>query len=67
MSGRLDIGAHGSGAYASEEVENFLEAAQEFERLHEVEPGLILRQLAQMLRRQAKLQRLRRESDCRRR
>lgn len=65
MSGRLDVGLHDSGACAPEDIDELLEAAGEFERAFEVDSGLVLRELAQMLRRQAMLQGLRKKLDRR--
>jgi len=65
MSGQLGLGADISGAYEPEDIDELLDAAAEVERALEIEAGLLLRNLAQMLRKQAKLQGLRKEFDRR--
>jgi hypothetical protein len=66
MSPRVDIGPYSSGVDATEDIADLLNAAEDLERQLEIEPGIVLRQLSQMLRRQAEFKRLQKEYDRRR-
>jgi hypothetical protein len=66
MSPRLDVGQYSSGAGASEDITELLDAAEELERQLGAEPGIVLRQLSAMVRRQVIFQGLHEEYGIRR-
>lgn len=66
MSPRLDVGQYAPGAGAPEDIAELLEAAGELERQLDAEPGIVLRQLSAMLRRQVTFQGLHEEYGIRR-
>ena len=64
-SGWVEIGHRRSGGYPPEDLDDFLEATEEFELEHHVEQGHVLRQLTRMLRKLSTAKALRSEFDCR--
>ncbi len=61
----VNIGTPASGGYAPEDLDDFLEATEEFELEHHVEQGHVLRQLTRMLRKLSTAKALRSEFDYR--
>jgi hypothetical protein len=66
MSGRLEIESNSSGAYAPEDIESFLEAAEEVAGLYNIEPDQLLCRLTRELRKRADFEGLKNRFDCRR-
>lgn len=65
MSGRVYIGPNTSGASAPEVFGDLLQAADELERQLDAEPGIVLRQLTEMLRKQIEFRELQQRYDRR--
>lgn len=58
MMPRLYIGLHPTNETVPEDVLELLDAAADFEREFDAEPGIVLRQLTEMLRKQAEFNKL---------
>ena len=59
MTIRMDMDIDECGLGDTKDVEDFLEAADELEKQLDVEPGVVVRQLTALVRRQAHIARLR--------